>query len=340
MTHQHNKNWRCRGVSNLSFTHCNRAALFILTLFFLCLLFATTAIAETGEADGLVDRMAELFNKSGERVGKLVNTLLFTLLIVDVILTFGRAMITDADLATTFYQFLRRLLFVVLIFFFIDNSTDIIKNIIEIALKVAQAAAGNISADSNGSNIVTRPSIGKILSDGTAMALKTLESAGFSLVHTFVFAIICCLQLLITVFVAFLILLAFAELYFLALTGMFVLGFGGWSQTAGTATEYFKVLIAGALKLMTIMVIYGFTVGFTKDLTASGELGPTCMAIMLQFIGVLFMGTLPSQIGKLMSTVGGGGVTEKAAGMPVNIATGGAKAGVRALASNLRRNSG
>lgn len=308
---------------------------------FFSFIFWTTAPAAYGQQqqvsaedvindpDALIERMEMIFTNLGEGIGGFVFGLLFALIAVDLVFTYGRMLITNGELGEAMYAFLRRAMIVILVMFIVQNSGPILEQLASIATSVAGAATGNETLDD--------PSISKILFSGAGIAWDMIGQTSLKSISTYPFILIAVFQLIITALAALIILSAYAELYAVAPTGLIMLGFAGLKQTENSGFAYLKVVIGASVKLMAVLVIYTFMMQISLEfaslkISSGGSAGWSRLTIlfMIQLMTPIMMATLPSQVSQMISPINGYGATEMAGRMGASAAVGamGTTAGV------------
>lgn len=277
---------------------------------------ASRAVAQetdiTANPDDLIKRLESIFSNLGENIGSFVLGLLFMLLAVDLVFTFGRMITTGGDLGEALYAFVRRLMIAVLVMFVVQNSGPLINSLVDVALRVAGAATEDGTAPD--------PSVSNILFTGAKLALGVMELTELTSPTTWAFVFIGVFQLIITAVSAFIIIAAYAELYALAPAGLIMLGFSGLKQTEGSGFAYFRTVIGAAVKLMAVLVIYTFLMQLTFELGTEDLNGLEGSAIwqqllimfMIQIITPVMMATLPNQVAQMISPISAYGATEMA----------------------------
>ena len=271
--------------------------------------------------DALVDRMEQIFTNLGEGVGSLVFGLLFTLIAVDLVFTYGVMAIKGGELGEAMYAFARRAMIVILVMFIVQNSGLILEQLATIATRVAGAATGK--------EAIADPSISNILFSGADIAWNMIEETKLKSISTYPFILVAVFQLILTAVAALIILAAYAELYAVAPTGLIMLGFAGLKQTEGSGFAYLKTVIGATVKLMAVLVIYTFMMQITLefasiDISAGSSAGWTRLSIifMIQLMTPIMMATLPSQVAQMISPINGYGATEMAGRMGASAAVG------------------
>ena len=98
--------------------------------------------ATSAVGDGIVDQLKLAVDTMGDRLAGIVIGILVTLLVVDIVLTFGRAVISDSNLGDVVGPFILRFAFVGLAWFFAQNAADMVQFLIETTLRIGQQARG------------------------------------------------------------------------------------------------------------------------------------------------------------------------------------------------------
>jgi type IV secretory pathway TrbL component len=291
-----------------------RRLFWFIVLLVVVLLWAKYASAQESNVaqvgDSLVENMRDQLKTRAKAVGDIVESLIFYLLAIHVVLTAARFMARDEKMDSVALDFLKRLTLIGGTLFFIANVVDIVRSLASASLVVAAAAGGQ--------GTIVDPSVGKIMAEGVLQGAAYLDGAKWHQPGTWLYVLAAPFQIILSTLTAFVILVAYANLYIQALAGLFLLVFVSLDQTTETAISYLRSILAAAIQLMAVLVIYLFIQDLTSatmqsTASSAGGFDSLLAVLMLQLLGVLLIMTLPGKVASMVSWHAGGGAVDKAA---------------------------
>lgn len=292
----------------------------VLTLLFasfLIVVFTSTgALAQTvpsagtisGSGDSIVDNMARQFDGMGTRLSDVVIGIAVMLFAVDIVFTFGRAIISGSGFGDVASRFVMRLGFVIVVLGFARLINDIVPALISAALNVGKIASGREAA--------VDPSVGGILMTGIDYGAKALEEISIWEPLSIFYILVALVMVVVAAIVAAVLVLVYAEFYVVSFAGMIVLGFAGLTGTKETAVLYMKSVLGQALKLVGFLITYSVMQEVSLSVLGSRSyaigLDNALMAVGLQIILVVLIATIPSAMMALAGGITAGGASEMA----------------------------
>ena len=294
---------------------------------------AATPSISGADADSLIKSLVSVFNGVSDELALITRSIILIFFAINLIVTLGRSIIGDAPFA----EFLQKLGFNIMMAVFLLGIITIIPDVITWLLQFSgtlnQAAVNGAGLSAANTGTPAEPSVGNILQAGlsglAAMwdEVSLLSPATLLLIFVALAAAVL-LGVTIAVFIV-----AYGELYFVAVLGMIVLGLGVFEPTKDLVKTYFMTLLGSALGLTTILLTYAIITGASSAAfgSASGWDGGTTevlAALLLQVVGVFLILMLPRTIQGL---VGGTGSSALGPMLGALVAGGIAKAGAAAL---------
>lgn len=282
------------------------------TIVAVCLLivFATVgpAMAQgTVAADGIVDNMAIQFENMGARLADVVIGIAVMLFAVDIVFTFGRAIMSGSGFGDVTSRFVMRLGFVIIVLGFARTVDDIVPALINAALNIGRIASGSEAAPD--------PSVGGIMTTGIDYGWRMLKEMSIWEPLSVLYVIVALIVVCVSAIVAGVLVLVYMEFYVVAFGGMIVLGFGGLTGTKEIAILYMKSVLGQALKLIGFLVTFSIMQEITLAVLSSdstvNEMN-VLLAIALQIILLVLITTIPSAMMGLAGGISAGGASEMA----------------------------
>lgn len=274
---------------------------------------ATTSEAQvmtvSGAGDSIVDNMARQFDGMGARLSNAVVGIAVMLFAVDIVFTFGRAIISGAGFGDVTSRFVMRLGFVIVVLGFARTIDDIVPALITAALNIGRIASGGEAA--------IDPSVGGIMMDGVHYGAEAMKQISIWEPLSIFYILVGVLMVVVAAIIAAVLALVYAEFYVVAFAGMIVLGFAGLTGTKETAVLYMKSVLGQALKLVGFLITYSVMQEVTLSVLGSRSfslgLENLLMAVGLQIILVVLIATIPSAMMALAGGITAGGASEMAA---------------------------
>ncbi len=280
---------------------CAVAAVFVATD------VAAQDVVETG--DDIVTQLKLAVDTMGDRLSGIVIGILVMLLTVDIVLTFGRALISGSDLGDVVGPFVLRFAFVGLAWYFAQNAADIVQFLIETTLFIGEQARG--------SETVEEPSVGNIMRDGSNYAMAALGEVSVWKPGSIYNVLVAIIMVITSAIVAALLVLVYAEFYIVAFAGVIVLAFAGTSSTKDAAVTYLRTMLGQALKLLGFLITYALMQEITVAILGAGSvtLGfeQSMTAIMVQILLVILLASIPTAMQNLAGGVAVSGASDIAA---------------------------
>ncbi|MDX8355387.1 type IV secretion system protein [Cognatiyoonia sp. IB215182] len=264
-------------------------------------------VVETG--DDIVTQLKLAVDTMGVRLSGIVIGILVTLLAVDIVLTFGRAVISGANLGEVVGPFVLRFAFVGVAWYFAQNAADIVQFLIETTLRIGQQVRG--------SETVEEPSVGNIMRDGSNYAMAALGEVSVWKPASIYNVMVAIIMVITSAIVAALLVLVYAEFYITAFAGLIVLAFAGTSSTKDAAVTYLRTMLGQALKLLGFLMTYAIMQEITVAILSADSvtLGfeQSMTAIMVQVLLVILLATIPTAMQNLAGGAAVSGASDGAA---------------------------
>ena len=281
---------------------------------------AAQEVAPASGGDEIVENLKQAIDGMGGRIAPYAIWFLTSLFVIDIIITFGRATLQGTGLGETLNRFIIRLLIITLAIFFINSVSQFVEMFINAAIRLGSEASDQKE--------ISDIAVSTIVNEALAFASDVIGLMDWKQIGTaIILGIVIIIGLIIGAVIAALVILAYAEMYFVAFMGVFILGFAGLSSTTGAAITYVKTLVGQALKLMALLVTYAFMAQLTTGL--AGPDGVTfdqaLSMLMVQVITLVLVATLPGSLQQLAGGLGSSGSFEMTGRM-------GAKTGLTASA--------
>ncbi|ART99354.1 type IV secretion system protein [Yoonia vestfoldensis] len=274
------------------------------------IVFATVgpAMAQgTVAADGIVDNMAIQFENMGARLADVVIGIAVMLFAVDIVFTFGRAIMSGSGFGDVTSRFVMRLGFVIIVLGFARTIDDIVPALINAALNIGRIASGSEAAPD--------PSVGGIMMTGIEYGARMLDEISIWEPLSVLYVIVALIVVCVAAIVAGVLVLVYMEFYVVAFGGMIVLGFGGLTGTKEIAVVYMKSVLGQALKLIGFLITFSIMQEITLSVLSSDSnfsAMSALLAIALQIILLVLITTIPSAMMGLAGGISAGSASEMA----------------------------
>lgn len=260
----------------------------------------------TVAADGIVDNMAKQFESMGSRLADVVIGIAVMLFAVDIVFTFGRAIMSGAGFGDVTSRFVMRMGFLVIVLGFARMIDEIVPALIRAALNIGRIASGN-EADID-------PSVGGIMTTGIDYGSRMLDEVTLWEPLSVLYVLVALIVVCVAAVVAGVLVLVYMEFYVVAFGGMIVLGFGGLTGTKEIAVLYMKSVLGQALKLvgflLTFSIMQEITLAVLSSDTLATNIGNALLAIALQIILLVLITTIPTAMMGLAGGISAGGGSE------------------------------
>lgn len=242
----------------------------------------------------MVENMNAAILAMDQSVSQIAIGLLFILLAADMVISFGRAVLGQAELSDVLQRFVFRLLFIGLVYFIIENAAEIIGWLGGVALSIVE----EVSSARGESYIEPKPS--NMLIEAVRDAADLFGEISLTSLSSLLFIFAALIRLVAGAVGAALLLITYVELYLIGILGMIALGFAGIEAGTGSAVAYIKTLIGKALKLVAISLIWIIT----KEISVSVVGSPPSFAeaatvILVQVLTIMLLIQLPPSIEQL-----------------------------------------
>nr|WP_303963363.1 type IV secretion system protein [Donghicola eburneus] len=295
---------------------------------------ASTGNEVSGEsADGLIRSLKAVLTGVIDEIASITRGAILTFFAINIIVSLGRSTIGN----TPFAEFLQKLGYSVIMAVFLLGIVTIIPDIVGWLLQFSgvlnQAAAQGAGLSSTGAGTAAEPSVGNILQNGLSGLASMLDSIDLLSPATFLFVFIALVATVLLGVTIVVFVVAYGELYFVAVLGMIVLGLGVFEPTKDLVKTYFMTLLGSTLALVTILLTYAIITGASSAAFGQaggwdGGLTEVLASLLLQVVGVFLILMLPRTIQGL---VGSGGSTALGPLLGAAVAGGIAKASAATL---------
>lgn len=285
------------------------------------------------DADGLIRALKSVLEGVSDEIASITRGAILTFFAINIIVSLGRSTIGNAPFA----EFLQKLGYSIIMAVFLLGIVTIIPEVVGWLLQFSgvlnQAAAQGAGLSNAGAGTAAEPSVGNILQNGLSGLARMLESIDLLSPATFLFVFIALVATVLLGVTIVVFVVAYGELYFVAVLGMIVLGLGVFEPTKDLVKTYFMTLLGSTLALVTILLTYAIITGASSAAFGQaggwdGGLTEVLASLMLQVVGVFLILMLPRTIQGL---VGSGGSTALGPLLGAAVAGGIAKAGSAAL---------
>lgn len=254
--------------------------------------------------DGSITAMKDRLDALGATMAARAQALMMGLLLLDLVIRFGRFAINNDPLEVMMQDWAYALGFVIVAWGMAEVIPDVVNWLAGLALEYSSTAG---ASDVRPSGVVT---------GGIRRALCWLDLIRFTSPGTWFYIFAAAISLVTLAVTVAMLVIAYAELYLVGLAGIITLGFAGLAQTQSLATGFFMGLIGKAMKLFGILVVIAATGEITTTIAEYGTTGfiagfeAAMTIILLQIITGLLIIVLP---GKLEHLVAGAQLSSGAA---------------------------
>ncbi|WP_416391863.1 P-type conjugative transfer protein TrbL [Alloalcanivorax xenomutans] len=308
---------------------------------------ATAAV----QPDGLLDEVAQRFGQSASGwagiISDAASRLFWTLVAISMGITFGFMILQKADIGDFFAEFVRFTIFVGFFWWLLMNGPRFAMDIID-SLRTLSSQASGMSRELTPSTPISIGWDVVVKAAKNYSAFNPIDNLSILLISA---AILVCMAI-----VAANVMLTLVSAWIIAYTGIFVLGFGGSRWTSEIAINYFRNVLAMALKLMTITLMVGIGIdlmdSYYQQLSEGAPVRELLLVFVVAIVLTFLISSVPNVVAGLVPGGGGGaGVGSFGAGAVVGaaatagaaIATGGAAVAggaeaVKAAASKASQN--
>lgn len=254
------------------------------------------AVAQDGPVlDGVVTSMRDVSSEMSARIAFAATSLLLSLAAIEFAWTFAKDTIQGSELNQILVKIFTRLIVIGFFVFVIRLGDDLVRIAVETALVVASFSPQAVDPSPDG-----------MLTDVLTLISDLMDDMSlFEPGRTFGIILVCVgLCVVAAVGVAFL-LVAYAELYLMAVATMIALGFGGLESSRDVAVGYLKMILGKTFKLMTIQIVFGIVFTIVNGaMDTQGDLIALLQILMIQIIGVFLMIQLPSAAESITGSAG------------------------------------
>jgi len=245
--------------------------------------------------DGSITAMKDRLDTLGATMATRAQALMMGLLLLDLVIRFGRFAIRGDPLEVMMQDWAYALGFVIVAWGMAEAIPDVVNWLAGRALEFSSAAG---ASDVRPSGVVT---------GGIRRALCWLDLISFYSPGTWFYIFAAAISLVTLAVTVAMLVIAYAELYLVGLAGIITLGFAGLAQTSSLATGFFMSLIGKAMKLFGILVVIAATGEITTSIAEYGTTGfvagfeAAMTIILLQIITSLLIIVLPGQLEQLVA---------------------------------------
>ena len=270
--------------------------------------------------DGSLTAMKARLDTLGATMATRAQTLMMSLLLLDLVIRFGRFAIRGDPLEVMMQDWAYALGFVIVAWGMAEVIPDVVNWLAGLALEYSSAAGASD----------VRPS--GVLTGGIRRALCWLDLIRFTSPGTWFYIFAAAISLVTLAVSVAMLVIAYAELYLVGLAGIITVGFAGLAQTQSLATGFFMKLIGKAMKLFGILVVIAATGEITTAIAKFGTTGfvagfeAAMTIILLQIITGLLVIVLPGQLEQLVAGAKlSSGAAESAGRKTADLGTAGVK---------------
>ncbi|WP_316014650.1 type IV secretion system protein [Roseobacter sp. HKCCA0434] len=251
---------------------------------------------ESGNLEGVIINMRDVSSQMSGRIAMAATSLLLALAAIEFAWTFAKESIQGGGLNQILVKLFTRLIVIGFFIFVIRMGDDLVALAIETASVIASMSPEAVDPSPDGMLADVLTLIGELLDD-----MSFFEPG-----RAFGIIMVCIgVAIAAAVGVAFLI-VAYAELYLMAVATMIALGFGALEASRDIAIGYLKMILGKCFKLMTVQIVFGIIFGVVNSaLDTSGDLIALLQILMIQIIGVFLMIQLPSAAESITGSAGG-----------------------------------
>lgn len=318
---------------------------------FAFVVLADQAFAQTPNisgVDGALDALKETTVAMQERMQVIARNLLMTLSAIEIVWMLAKSAIHGAGLGAVLAKLFFRVLIIGIALYFIQYMPQHVFTLLE----SANILAAEASNSKDGSSSV--PTFSGILVEGLKLAGNLIKSVSLTSPATSIGLVIAALvTVILYAGIAAFVVMVYFELLILSIAGFILLAFFGLSATENSGKQYILSLIGKAIKLFTMLVIYGLTKEIlnsvtTKNIDLIGALQIIAVLVVMLLLIQVVPGAAEGMIaGPATKTDGAekaAGLSMKAAAGVAGVATGaalmGGGAGIAAAGQSLKANMG
>ncbi|SFU56234.1 type IV secretion system protein VirB6/type IV secretion system protein TrbL [Nitrosomonas eutropha] len=308
---------------------------------------AEPAMAQELSSSGVMNDVLKRFHDAaatwGPAIESAASRLLWTLVVISMVWTFGMMALRKADIDEFFAEFVRFTIFTGFFWWLLVNATtgmNIAGTMVE-SLQMLGAQAGGLSDSKLGPSSIL--DLGFELYHKTVQATSELGWRQFA--TALVMELLAIAVLIVMALIAINLLLVMASAWILMYAGIFFLGFGGSRWTSDMAINYYKTVLGVASQLMAMVLLVAIGKQFINHYYAQISEGVTSqeLAVMLVIALILLflVNKVPSMIsgivtGASLGAIGGAGSFGAGAAMgaamtAASMATGGAAMAGKAM---------
>ena len=205
----------------------------------------------TNQVDSVTCAFIEAVNRIGDNLKIIARNLLFSLLLIEMVWTIGRIVMSNGDFGEMMSAFIRRVLIIGLFLFFINGIPIASGQTVGIASFIILGAEGLLGAV-NADALSLAP--GDIYFGMIDLGREIWnDSSGFG--GTVSAALVWIVLAVIGGVIAALIILAYVEIYVVFTIGIVILGFGGWQETQDFARNFLFAGVGKIFKLFTTLFV-------------------------------------------------------------------------------------
>ena len=298
-----------------------------------CAASSAEAQVSGNDADSLVRSLKSVLDGVSDEIAQVTRSAILILFSIDLVVSLGRSTIGSV----AFSEFLQKLGYKVIMVVFLLGVITVIPDLVNWLLQFSgtlnQAAVSGSGLSSTAGSNLAEPSVGAILQTGLSGLASMWDALDLFSAATVLFvfvALVAAVLLGVTIAVF---IVAYGELYLVAVLGMVVLGLGAFEPTKDLVKTYFMTLLGSTLALVTILLTYAIitsasSMAFGQAGGWDGGVTEVLATLLIQVVGVFLILMLPRTVQGL---VGGGGSTALGPLLGAAVAGGVAKLGAAAI---------
>ncbi|MCL2913024.1 P-type conjugative transfer protein TrbL [Shewanella corallii] len=275
---------------------CSKQLRFLLLL---ALSFVPGGALADISTNGVLDEVAHRFLTESASWAEVITDyatwLFWTLGTISLVWTGGTLVLKQADIREFFAEFVRFIITFGFFLWLLRNGPAMANSVID-SLRMIGAEAGGLPRELTPSEPIS------IAFD---IIIKAAEAYSFASpidnlsIFLITLAIFACMAV-----VAANVLLALISAWILIYAGVFVLGFGGSNWTSDIAINYFKTVLAVALKLMTMTLLIGIATsimdGFYAELSNDAPMDELLVIFVVSLVLLLLIHSIPNVVAGLI----------------------------------------
>jgi len=248
-----------------------------------------------GELDTLIETMQRISQDMSSGIAGVAITLLYSLAALELAWTFAKGTMKGEGFAILLTRLIIRLVIVGSFALCLGYGGELVRLVIDSAVAVANVGGS-----------ATEPSPSAQLSRSLAMIGRLLgEVSILSPGHSIGLVIVAMVVAITAAAMAAIIVVVYAELYLVAVAGLFGLGFGGLEATRDIAVTYLRMLIGKGFKLLTLLIVNGLVMATLETaFQADGDLFSAMQILIIQIVGLILVMRLPSAVESMVSGAG------------------------------------